>query len=222
MEYESELQGSAALAAETFGEGGLDNVTEFPATEHGTEGVAGSFFTTEAYEVPPATPKWHRGSVTGVTLLTTKTGSTGIQIGFHSDDNGRDYELVTWPPVAWIENPNITRKELAALPTAEGKKQSPLQRFGAAVHNSKGTADLDRLISAVTRSGRTLPRPNYTDINGFIEQLNSFVAGAPVIFTTREEKNDDPQYQARERVNNIYGYDFDGSKLKAYVSAAGN
>ena len=186
-----------------------------------TTGVAGSFFTTEAYVVPPATPKWHRGSVTGVTVLTTKTGTTGIQIAFHSDDNGRDYEMVSWPPAAWVENPNISRDELAALPTAEGKKQSPLQRFGASVHNSKGTADLDRLISAVTRSGRTMPVPVYSTIDDFVSLLNGFVAGAPVVFTTREEKNDDPQYQARERVNNIYGYDFDASKLKAYVSAAG-
>src|SRR5256885_1040239 len=74
---------------------GLTNetVNEAEVTEGETDG---GFITTEAYDVPPATPKKHRGSISSVALLTTKTGTVGIRVTYHSDDNGRDYESTIW------------------------------------------------------------------------------------------------------------------------------
>jgi hypothetical protein len=206
---------------ETVGTDQVGSVGEVLGTEEQAP-VSESFFTTEPYDVPAATPKRHSGSVTGVALLETKTGSTGIEIKYHSDSNGRDYEQVIWPPAAWIANPNISRADLEALPTAEGKKQSPLQRFGSAITNSKGTGDFDKLFAAAKKAERTIPRPTYTTIQEFVEMVNGIFSGMPVKFTTREEKNDDPQYQARERVNAVYPYDFDLTKLKNYAEADGS
>lgn len=221
MEYQDEVTGSAtAMAVDESGSTGVDASLDNVTQEVGGSGDTG-FIVTESYVVPPATPKKHRGTITGVALLQTKTGSTGISITAHSDDNGRDYEQVIWPPAAWVANPRITKAELDTLPTAEGKKQSPAQRFGSAISNSKGTGDVDRLLQVAKVAGRTA-RAGYTNIDQFIEQFNTLLAGIPVIFTTKEEKNDDPQYQARERVNGFYGYDFDASKLKNYESASGN
>lgn len=205
---------AAAMAAET-GEYEVNETNEVDVND------GGGFIVTEAYTVPPATPKWHSGTIVGVTRLDTKSGTTGITVTYHSDSNGREYEGKIWPPAAWVENPRISRAELEALPTQEGKKQSPLQRFGSAISNSKGTGDVDKLLSVAKRAGRTTPPPTYKTFDEFLEGLNTTLSGCPTIFTTKEEKNDDPQYQARESVNGVYGYDFDPTKLKAYVAASG-
>lgn len=213
-------EATAAMAAAESFEVGTGTQAETFEDTGGGEGE--SFIVTESYVVPPATPKSHNGSITGVTILTTKTGSIGLQVGFHSDANGRDYEQMIWPPAAWIDNPRITRAQLEALPVAEGKKQNPLQRFGSAISNSKGTGDVDKLLAAAKKAGRAFPKPTYSTIEEFVEGLNTTLSGCPAVFTTKEEKNDDPQYTARERVNGVYGYDFDTSKLKAYQPAGGN
>jgi hypothetical protein len=219
MSFENEASATAAAAAEEA----VDGVGE--ATFEGEGGTGGEFsdspIVTEAYTVPPATPKSHAGSITGMAVVNTKTGTVGLRVTFHSDSNGRDYEQTIWPPAAWAENPRITREELGTLPTAEGKKQSPLQRFGSAISNSKGTGDVDKLIAAVKKAGRTFGRATYTTIDEFVEYMNQAISGCPVVFTTREEQNDDAQYQARERVNNVFGHDFDATKLKAYTPANG-
>lgn len=226
MEYQEEVNSGAATAMAVDETGAAVD-----ATTETTDGTAGGFIVTESYVVPPATPKKHRGTITGVTALVTKTGSTAILVTAHSDDNGRDYEQKIWPPIEWIENPRLTQDtkfvvngqevKFRDLPIREGKKQTPAQRFGSAISNSKGTGDVDRLLQVAKTAGRTA-QAAYTTFTDFIEQFNTLLAGTPVIFTTKEGKNDDPQYQAREEVNGFYGYDFDLDKLKSYQSASGN
>lgn len=244
MEYQDEVTGSATAMAvdsgtEVAGVEGTGEVTE----------VSNDFISTEAYVVPPATAKYHRGSVSGVALLSTKTGSTAIVATLHSDDNGRDYELKSWAPPAWIENPRITRAQLEALPRPAGTnakghpKQLQVERFGAAIANSVGTAilkgvdengrpmgieaigraaDVQKLLIVAKHASRSIAAGKYTTADEFVTELNSLVSGTPVIFTTREEKNDDPQFAPKETVNGIYGYDYDVSKFKKYESASGN
>lgn len=228
MEYEGNQETGAATATAVDEVGGTS--TEVDTTGNDTMSSEGGdgFIVTESYVVPPATPKKHRGTITGVTLLTTKTGSTGITVAAHSDDNGRDYEQIIWPPAAWVNNPRITKAQLDILPRPEGftssgrPKQTPAERFGSSISNSKGSGDVQRLLQVAKTAGRTAGAAAYTDVTGFVDQLNTLLAGTPVIFTTKEEKNDDPQYQARERVNGFYGYDFDPAKLKNYEAANGS
>lgn len=225
MNESYEGNASAAMAVDADGGSSVEETTELDTGEEvGNE----SFIVTESYVVPAATPKFHSGSISGFGLLRTNSGSTALVTTLHSDYNGRDYEMKSWLPAAWVENPRISREELAALPRPEGMnakgnpKQTQLERFGSTISNSRNDADLQKLFAVAKKASRALPRPTYTNIDEFLELLNGALSGTPAVFTTREEKNDDPQYAPKETVSGIFGYDFDTSKLKKYVSAAGN
>lgn len=243
------VQAASASEEELVNQGLQEGQSAVDVTDNGTGGDAsttteeGDFFATDPYEVPAATPKFHRGAIESIAATdVTESGSRGIRVTFKSDSNGRQYENTIWPPMAFVDNPRITRDELAALPVPEGKKQSPLQRYGATIHNHFGrdilrgkndkgqpitikaigqSAEVDRLLIVAVHAGRTLPAGRYSNFDEYVSQLNNVVAGTPVVFTTREEKNEDPNFSNREKVNGVYGHDFDVTTFKQYQDAAG-
>lgn len=208
MEYQDEVTGSATAMAvdETRIDTSLDN-----STQEVSEGTAGGFFSTPAPEMPLPSAKKHRGSVSSVvTLLSKQKGTGGVEITLHSDSNGKDYAKTIWVLDQYRENPNLDPETLKGIPAAEGKVQTPFERYGRTIQNKKGTGELQQLINAGTAAGRTFAR--YTDFTSLGEVLNAALQGTPVIFTDRAV---DTETGFKVEVNTIYAYTHDFSKLRA-------
>lgn len=191
MEYQ-ENEATAAVATESFeqSEAVDNNVIEISdgTTSAGSE-TNNSFFSTPAPEMPLPSSKKHRGSVTSVrTYLSANKGTPGIEINVHSDSNGKDYTKTIWVIEAYRENPNLDPKTLEGLPAPEGKTQTPFERYGRTIQNSKGSGELQQLINAALEVGRTFGR--YTTFDELGEVLNAATNGIPVIFTDKPEETE--------------------------------
>ncbi len=233
MNQETNEATGVVMATETVdsSEGGTtalgetNNVIEMPSTAESTTD-AGGFIRTES--APAEVPKQlkHRGTITGIVALTAKTENRGIELTAHSDSNGRDYKQTIWPPRQWTDNVFITGEELQAFPAPEGvtaagnPKQTPYQRFGRTISSTDGRAELQRIISAGTKAGRVL-NGNYTNFDSLVENLNSGLAGTPVIFTTGADGDPDPEYGFRIKVKSVMPFDVNFDKLKP-IDASGN
>lgn len=162
----------------------LDNVVEMGGT-----GTTDSFFSTPAPEMPLPSTKKHRGSVTSVrTYLSANKGTPGIEINVHSDSNGKDYTKTIWVIDAYRQNPNLDPATLKDLPAPEGKVQTPFERYGRTIQNSKGSGELQQLINAALEVGRTFGR--YTTFDQLGEVLNTATNGVPVVFTDKPEETE--------------------------------
>lgn len=217
--YETNAASAAALTEDSYVQSS-NSGTEVDYTGDAT-GTVEDFIRTEA--APAEVPKTlkHRGSLTSVTAITSKEkGSRGIEVSVHSDSNGKDYKTTIWPPAQWTANVFITGEELAKLPGPEGltaagnPKQTPYQRFGRTIRSTDGSAELQRLITAGTKAGRTL-NSNYTDFDTLVENLNAGLAGMPIVFTTGADGDPDPQYGFRIKVRNVYPFDAKYDKIRA-------
>jgi len=185
------------------------------------QSVADAFFVTEA--APADVPKMlkHRGSLSSIVAITSKEkGSRGIEITCHSDSNGTDYKTTIWPPSQWVENVFITGEEMKKFPRPEGltekgnPKQSPYERFGRTIHSTDGRGELERVLFAGAKCERVADK-NYSDFDSLVGNLNSALAGIPIIFTTGPDGEPDPQYGFRIKVKSIMPHDAKFEKMKA-------
>lgn len=177
-------------------------------TEAATDStVAGGFFSTPAPEMPLPKSHKHRGTVTSVrTLLSASKQTPGIEINLRSESNGKDYTKTIWVIPQYQADPNLDPASLEGLAAPEGKQQTPFERYGRTIQNSKGTGELQQLIVAATAVGRTFSP--YTTFDELGEVLNQATAGIPVIFTDRPEETETgftvkvSQIYAHNSVNN--------------------
>lgn len=163
--------------------------------------VANSFFSTPAPEMPLPKSHKHRGTVTSVrTLLSAAKQTPGIEINLRSESNGKDYSKTIWVIPQYQANPNLDGETLRNLPAAEGKSQTPFERYGRTIQNSKGTGELQQLVNAALQVGRTFTP--YTTFDQLGESLNQATSGVPVIFTDKPEET---ETGFTVKVNSIYG-----------------
>src|SRR5438445_2915109 len=137
----------------------VNETNETVETATTDEGVANSFFSTPAPEMPLPKAHKHRGSVTSVrTLLSAAKQTPGIEINLRSESNGKDYSKTIWVIPQYHANPNLDPTTLEGLPAPEGKQQTPFERYGRTIQNSKGTGKLQQLRNAALLAGRTFSR----------------------------------------------------------------
>lgn len=212
-------EATAAMSADTFdGTGAATETNSYGGTT--TEGTTNDgFIRTPAAEAEVPRSLKHRGTVTGIVAITANSGSRAIEVNVHSDSNGRDYKQTIWPPKQWVENVFITEEELKAFPAPEGvtaggnPKQTPYQRFGKTIKSTDGRGELQRLITAGTKAERTL-NPNYTDFTTLVENLNTGLAGTPIVFVTGADGDPDPQYGFKITVKALMPFDTNFERLR--------
>jgi len=165
-------------------------------------------------QLPPPTPTAHRAILTAITRFDApNTGSVGVRQAFRSESNGMTYERTTWLPKPFAANVHISREELTALGTQEGKKQSYLQRFAETVHNSLGDAELDQLVNAAIATGRTpFSKNDYTDLDSYLAKLTELTSNIPVIITTKVEESEG--FRPKLIVARVYRFDHDTTKIR--------
>lgn len=211
-------EATAAMAVDD----GLGTATETNTYEGGTSDSGATnddFIRTPA--APAEVPKQlkHRGSITGIVALTANSGSRGIEVTVHSDSNGRDYKQTIWPPRQWTDNVFITEDEMKAFPAPEGTtakgnaKQTPYQRFGKTIKSTDGRGELQRIITAGTKASRAL-NASYADFTTLVENLDTGLAGTPVIFVTGPDGDPDPQYGFKITVRSLMPFDANYEKLR--------
>jgi hypothetical protein len=186
---------------------------EAPVEEAAAEAAAGdpfgeAFPETPELFIPPPDPQAHRGVIQGVEIFEAQTGSVGIKVNLKSVDVADVEESLTyWPPALYVENIYATPDDYST-DVPEGKRQSPRQRYGAVIANSKKTADLQVLKALAADAGKTSADLNghqVTDFSSLVEALNILLSGVPVVFTMQVEKNSDPAFADRLKINRIAG-----------------
>jgi hypothetical protein len=190
--------------------------------------VGGDVLDTPSLALPKSTPEIHHGTVVSVTTrVSENTGNEYGIITLQSKDNGLTFEFPFYPPQPWFDPANWTVKgfdpSVLADTPAPGKKQTPREAFARSVssHDAAYTkegaiitepvagkdAPLQLLKKLAAIEGFTLetgtPRP--TSGTEYVAVINSLVAGRlDVLFTRKPEKNDDPAFDGRLKVNALY------------------
>jgi hypothetical protein len=186
MSFENEASATAAAAAEEVN--GFDGGTMTEDTTETDGGVSSGFFSTPAPDLVKPKAHKHNGYIKSVrTMTSTQKGTPGIEIVAQSESNGKEYKRTIWVLAQYAANPNLDAEtELKGLPAPEGKVQTPFERYGRTIQNSKGTAELQQAVNAGISVGRTFSR--YTTFEQLGEVLNTALSGCPCVFkdTARE------------------------------------
>lgn len=168
---------------------------------------SGAFPETPELFVPPPEAEAHRGVIEGVEVFEANTGSVGIRVNLKSVDADLEDSLTYWPPVQYVSDIHASPDEYSTE-VAAGKKQSPRQRYGAVVANSKKTADLQVLKALAAEAGKTsadlvAAGIQVTDFESLVSALDVLLTGVAVVFIRDVEKNNDPAFADRLKIKKI-------------------
>lgn len=196
-------------------------------TYDGSTFDGGDVLDTPALALPPATPDIHEGTIVSVIPVTSeKTGNTYGTITVQSKNTGQTFDMGFFPPQAWFDPANWTGGKFDPATLSDdpppGKKESPKVRYAKSVASSQaaftedGTpittitgkeAPLQLLRKLAAQDGLTLDSGVTPPTSGeeYINIVNALVAGRlEILFTRKPEKNDDPAFDGRLKVNQIY------------------
>jgi hypothetical protein len=155
--------------------------------------------------IPPPEAEVHRGIIEGLEVFEAQTGSVGVKVNLKSIDAELEDSLTYWPPIEYVQNIFISPDEITTE-VAEGKKQSPRQRYGAVVANSNKKAELQVLKALAADAGKTaadLRGHQVTDFESLVVALDILLTGLPVVFVRDVEKNNDPAFADRLKIKRI-------------------
>lgn len=218
---------------ETTGGTAVEDTPEVSAfnedtTEVGGGEALGDVLDTPSLALPPSQAEVHRGTIVSVEAKTSEnTGNTFGIISLQSIDtsqSGNGFELMFFPPQSWFEewpdgkfDPNTLSDE-----PPPGKKQSPRVGYARNVSSTQaafdnegkpitkvtgkeGTLQLLRKLAALEGLTLEAGTPAPTSGEEYVGLINSLVAGRlEVVFTRKPEKNDDPAFDGRLKVNAIH------------------
>lgn len=156
---------------------------------------------TPELEVPVPDPQAHRGTIEGVSRRDADTGTVGIQVDLKSIDTGLTDNLTIWLPKVFSDDIHVNPLDISDVP-APGKKQSPKERYGQVVHNKKNNAELDKLLAIAAEADR-VPAGVPADLDEYVAMLNELLTGVQVVFVRRVERNSDPQFADKLKVQRI-------------------
>ena len=156
---------------------------------------------TPELKLPPEVADAHRVKITGVNAKTTDSGATAIVVDMESLETGSSLTRQIWLPEEFVDDIHVNPDSISD-DVPEGKKQSPRQRYGATVQNSRGTAELQKLIAVAQREGRASKR-SVSDFDDFVEFLSDMLTGIEAVATRRPQKSENAQYDGRLEVNRI-------------------
>lgn len=169
---------------------------------------------TEALPAPERPSDAHRVSITAVTkFVSANTGSTAINVALQSTDTGTEMRKSIWLPLGYVENINVDPNTLPEGEEVLGEdgrmheKGNQRKQYARSIHNSKDSAELDKLLSYAKAAGkdfRGVGRPS--DFDGVIEGLNTLLSGVEFIVTRVPQRNN-PEFL---EVNAMYPIDSAG------------
>lgn len=155
--------------------------------------------------IPEPEPEAHRGKITGITVETYDTGTTGIIVSLKSTDTGLKESLKIFPPAEFVENIAVDPATLSTEPKP-GKKQSPRERYGSVVRNHNKDAELQKLLALASEQGRTAAGARPTDFGEFVAMLDQLLTDVPVIFVRRPDAKAEGSYKNKLKVTRINSF----------------
>lgn len=179
---------------------------------------ATSGFGTPAGQLDPKAADAHRAKITGVSTKTFDSGTTALQVAFESIDTGaggRDFTLSLFPPVEFFDSANWSAngfhaenlsRESPGLNDSGRPKQSPAQSYARNISNSKGTGEVQNLITIAEKQGRTpsalgLATPTTSD--EYVAVLNAVLVDTEVVIVRRPETNADPRFDGELKIKRV-------------------
>jgi len=177
-----------------------------------------SGFGTPAGQLDPKAADAHRSKVVGVGTKTFDSGTTALQIQFESIDTGaggRDFTLSLFPPVEFFDTSNwgtngfdasALSRESPGLNDSGRPKQSPAQSYARNISNSKGTGEVQNLITIAEKQGRTpaaLGLSTPTNADEYVAVLNAVLVDTETVIVRRPETNADPRFDGELKIKRV-------------------
>ena len=177
-----------------------------------------SGFGTPAGTLDPKAADAHRCKVIGVGTQTFDSGTTSLHISFESLDtggSGRDFKLSLFPPADFFNetfwgadgfHAGELSRESPGINDYGRPKQSPAQSYARNISNSKGTGEIQNLITIAEKQGKTpgsLGLSTPTSSDEYVAVLNAVLADVEVVIVRRPETNADPRFDGELRIKRV-------------------